>query len=84
MYIYIFSNIEKKSGIEYPFILYLIWLVHFSTNTHTHARSYTLCYALVHPHEKVENIQRTMIGIMWLNKSCILVFQTEPWLGILL
>lgn len=24
MYIYIFSNIEKKSGIEYHFILYLI------------------------------------------------------------
>jgi len=76
MYIYIFSNIEKESGIEYHFILYLIWL-------HTHTHSYTLLYALFHPHEKVENIQRTMIGIMWLIRSCIVVVQTEPWLGIL-
>lgn len=83
MNIYIFSNIEKKSGIEYHFILYLIWLVHFSTNTHAHTHSYTLFYALFHPHEKVENIQRTMIGIMWQIRSCIVVVQTELWLGIL-
>lgn len=40
VYIYIsFFPQTEKSGIEYHFILYLIWLVHFSTNTHTYAHT---------------------------------------------
>lgn len=75
MYIYIFPTEKKWHRIS--FILYLICLVHFSTNTHPHAHthSYTLFHALFHLHKKVENIQRTMIGIMWLNRSCIVVFR---------
>lgn len=62
IYIFFFSPTEK-SGIEYHFILYLISAFSHK-HTHTHAHTVTLF-------QQVENIQRTMRRIMWLNRLAL-------------
>lgn len=83
MYIYIFQH-REKSGIEYHFILYLIWLVHFSTNTLTLTYTHTRLRTLSSTRKSRKHSEDDDIGIMWLNRSCIVVVQTEPWLGIII